>query len=261
MKPSGVREPSRNCWSCSFRSKGFFCQLSPLELGDFGKITSISRRPAGAVLFAQQQAANGFYVVCDGEVKLSLGSSAGKSLTLRIAAPGDVIGMSSVLNAAPYEATAESLQPCQVAFVSSAAFTQFLRKHPAVFQRAMHYVALHYKEACDHLAAVGLGAPVIERLANFLLEFSAQRGTLKEGAQFTMPLSHEEVAEQLGTTRESVTRALTELKRRRLIEKDRATFAIPDRAALACVRPRRRRIGPQLVKIQPATAQKRSRAS
>jgi CRP/FNR family transcriptional regulator, cyclic AMP receptor protein len=251
-------EISESCTACKFRREGFFCQIAPFELKDLDRIKSISVCPAGTMLFSQQQSPNGFFVICEGEVKLYFASSQGKTLTLRIAAPGDVIGLWAVLFNAPYEATAKTLRPCQVAFVSSGAFRQYLDKHPAVFQRALRYVGLHYKTACEQLAAVGLGASVIERMAKFLLDWSAARGELKSTVRFALPLSHEEIAEYIGATRESVTRALTELGKRGLIERHGATFVIPNRAALLCAQPRPRATGPQLVCLSSSAGQSRS---
>lgn len=225
-------ELSESCPTCKFRKNGFFCQLSPAELKDFDTIKSISAYPAGAVLFVEQQMPRGFFQVCEGEVKLSLSSREGKTVILRIARPGDVLGMWAVLSGAPYEATAESSRPCQVAFVSSSNFRQYLHRRPAVFEHVARHLGLHYKSACEQLCAIGLGASVLERMARFLLDWAAGTGASKNESRFTLSLSHEEIAEYIGVTRESVTRTLSEFRNRALIEKNGSTFVILNRAAL-----------------------------
>ena len=227
---------NENCPACRYRRSGFFCQLSPAELNDFDALKSILSYPAQAVLFLEQQKTEGIYVLCEGEVKLSFSSSEGKRLLLRIARPGEVLGLLSALSGRPYEATAETLRPCQVAFVPSNVFQKFLRRHPNVFQLIADQLGWHYRSACEQLCAVGLGASMLERVANFLLRWSARRGAPKDGMQFTLPLNHEEIGECVGATRESVTRALGEFRNRGLIDGCGATFHIPNRTALEAVR-------------------------
>ena len=223
---------SENCQSCKFRRNGFFCQISPGELKNFDAIKHVSAYPADAILFMEQQKSRGIYLLCEGQVKLSFTSSGGKTLVLRIAKPGDVLGLLSALSGNPYEVTAATLRPCQVAFVSSIDFQKFLRKHPAVFERVSSHMGWEYKAACEQLYAVGLGASVYERVAMFLLNWSSEGGAPGNGTRFTLPLSHEEIAEHIGTTRESVTRALGEFRSQGLIESDSSTFVIANRAAL-----------------------------
>jgi CRP/FNR family transcriptional regulator, cyclic AMP receptor protein len=225
-------EPSESCRSCKFRRNGFFCQLSPDELKDFDAIKHVSAYPADAILFMEQERSRGIYLLCQGQIKLSFTSRGGKTLVLRIAKSGEILGLLSTLSGNQYEVTAETLRPCQVAFVSRTDFQKFLRKHPAVFQRVASHLGWEYKVACERLHAVGLGASICERLAKFLLNWSAQGGAPGNGTRFTIPLSHEEIAAHIGTTRESVTRTLSEFRDRGLIETLGPIFMIADRAAL-----------------------------
>ena len=253
---------SESCPTCKFRKDGFFCQLSPGELNDFDAIKSVATYRAGAVLFVEQQMPQGFFQVCEGEVKLSLSSRDGKAVILRIARPGDVLGMWALLFGAPYEATAESLRPCQIAFVSSGNFRQYLRRHPGVLQLPARYLGLHSKSACEQLSAIGSGAPVPERMARFLLDRSSERGTSQNESSFTLSLTHEDIAEYIGATRESVTRALSKFRNRGLIAKKGSTFLIPSRAALAefsLHRTTPRATMSRLVCLTPAILQRHSR--
>jgi CRP/FNR family transcriptional regulator, cyclic AMP receptor protein len=226
--PDGMElSESRRSWK--FRRDGFFCQLSADEFKDLDAIKHVSACPADAFLFFEQQRSRGIYLVCEGQVKLSFTSSGGKTLVLRIAKPGEVLGLLSALSGNPYEVTAMTLRPSQVAFVASTDFQRFLRKHPAVFERVASHLGWEYKAACEQLFAVGLSASVYERVAKFLLNWSANG---RNGTRFTVPLSHEEIAEHIGTTRESVTRTLSEFRGRGLIESHGSTFTIADRVAL-----------------------------
>jgi len=247
-------ELSANCLACKCRGNGFFCQLSPAELKDFDAIKYVSVYRADAVLFVREQKPRGMYVLCKGQVKLSFSSSEGKTLILRIAGPGEVLGLVSTLTGDPYEVTAETVRPCQVAFVSTNDFQQFLRKHPAVFGRVASHLGSEYKTACEQLCAVGLGASLFERVAKFLLNWSVEGGAPGNGTPFTLPLTHEEIAEHTGATRESVTRTLSEFRSQGLIENHGSTFVIADRAALHEFRVRSERSqkpGPRLLRLTP----------
>jgi CRP/FNR family transcriptional regulator, cyclic AMP receptor protein len=245
---------SGSCRSCKFRKNGFFCQLSTDELKDFDAIKYVSAYPEDAILFMEQQRSRGIYLLCEGQVKLSFSSSGGKTLALGIAKPGDVLGLLSSLSGNPYEVTAETMRPCQTAFISSDDFRKFLRKHPAVFQRVASHLGWQYKAACEQLCTVGLGSLVFERVAKFLLNWSIEEGAPGNATRFTLPLTHEEIAEHTGITRESVTRALSEFRTRGLIESHGSTFVIADRIALQGFRIRPaapQRAGPRLLQLTP----------
>lgn len=264
MRTAYGLELSESCASCKFRREGFFCQMSPAELEDFDAIKHVSAYPAGAAIFEQEQKPTGLFHLCEGEVKLSVSSSDGKALILRIAAPGDVLGMWAAMSGAPYEATAECLRPCQVAFVSRTDFRQYLRRHPAVFERAACCLGSQYRSSCEKLAAVSLGGSVYERLAKFLLDRSAELGAPKNKAPFRLSLSHDAIAEFIGASRESVTRAFSEFRKSGLIERQRSTFTIPNREALAAFRPRPDQtrssgLRPQLLRSDSVAPQKQPR--
>lgn len=229
--PYGL-EVSESCQSCAFRRDGFFCKSTADELKSFDAIKQVLTYPGEATLFMEEQKSQGIYLLCEGRIKLSFTSSEGRTLVLRIARPGEVLGLLSTLTGNPYKLTATTQQPCQVAFVSSNDFMKFLRKHPGIFQSVARQLGRQYESACEQLRTVGLGASVFERMGKFLLNWSAERAAVKDGARFTVPLSHEEIAEYIGSTRESVTRAMGDFRSLGLIETNGTTFAIVDRAAL-----------------------------
>src|SRR5579872_6211369 len=113
--PYGL-ELNDGCKTCKQKSKGFFCELTPLSLKDFDAIKSTATYPKGALLFVEKQDARGVYVLCEGEVKLSISSSEGKTLIMRIARSGELLGLMAAVAGLPYEVTAETIHPCQVAF-------------------------------------------------------------------------------------------------------------------------------------------------
>src|SRR5580700_6351958 len=96
------------CKTCKRRGENFFCQLSSAALKDFDAIKSTSAYPKGALLFMERQDARGVFVLCEGEVKLSISSSEGKTLIMRVAKAGEILGLMAGMSGAPYEVTAET---------------------------------------------------------------------------------------------------------------------------------------------------------
>ncbi len=165
--------------------------------------------------------------MCGGEVKLSISSSGGKTLILRIAKPGEILGLMATLSGSPYEVTAETLHPCQVAFLRREDFLRFIAKHPEAYQGVVRQFSSLYSGACEQLRTVGLSTSAPEKLARLLLEWSSETKNGKPMTQIKMPLTHEEIAEFIGTTRETVTRTLSEFKNRNLVALQGSTFPSP----------------------------------
>jgi CRP/FNR family transcriptional regulator len=228
-------EPNENCQSCKSRASGFFCQLSGPALKDFNAVKSPAMYPAGAFLFLEKQDPRGVFVLCAGQVKLSISSSAGKTLILRIAKPGEILGLMAAMSNSPYEVTAETLHPCQVAFIRRDDFLHFVAKHPEVYQGAVEQLSSLYSGACEQLRTVGLSASAPEKLARVLLDWSTETTDTKQGTQIKLPLTHEEIAEFIGTTRETVTRTLSQFKSRRLVALEGSTLMISNRPALETI--------------------------
>jgi CRP/FNR family transcriptional regulator len=229
--PYGL-ELNDGCKTCKLKAAGFFCQLLPAAVKDFHSIKSTATYPKGALLFMERQDARGVFVLCEGEVKLSISSSEGKTLIMRVAKAGEILGLMAALSGSPYEVTAETIHPCQIAFVRREDFLRFIAKHPEASQGVVKQISSQYQGACEQLRTVGLAASAQEKLARLLLTWSAGMQQTKEGTQIKVPLTHEEIAEFIGTTRETVTRTLSDFKVRHLVAIHGSTLMIPNRAAL-----------------------------
>jgi CRP/FNR family transcriptional regulator len=228
-------ERNKNCHTGELRGSGFFSHLSPEALEEFDAIKYSTNYPARSVLFLENEEPRGVFVLCSGRIKLSVSSSCGKTLILRIAKPGDILGLTSSMSDCPYEATAETLQPSQIAYIRKDDFSRFIKKHPEVYQVVIKQLSSHYSNACEQLRTIGLSASAHEKLARLLLHWSSDGAETKEGAHIKLPLTHEQIAECVGSTRETVTRTLSEFKNRHLVTFKGATLFIPNRAALEAV--------------------------
>ena len=228
-------EPNENCQSCKLRANGFFCQLSPTATKDFNAVKSSATYPAGSLLFLQKQDPRGVFVLCAGQVKLSISSSGGKTLILSIAKPGEILGLMATMSGSPYEVTAETMHPCQVAFIRRDDFLRFVTKHPEAYQGVVNQLSTLYSGACEQLRTVGLSTSAPEKLARLLLDWSPEAKETKQGTPVKLPLTHEEIAEFIGTTRETVTRTLSEFKTRQFVVLQGSTLLISNRSALETI--------------------------
>lgn len=209
-----------------------FCQVTSAASKEFAVIESAVTYPKGAILFLEGQRAQGVFLLCRGEVKLSISSSEGKRLIVRVAHAGDFLGLMATLAGGLYEVTAETIYPCQAAFVRREEFLRYVRKYPEASHIVAQQISAQYQATCERLRTVGLSASVHQRLARLLLSWSTSRKETIGSAVIRLSLTHEEMAEFIGTTRETVTRALSEFRQRRLIALHGSRLVIPSRTAL-----------------------------
>jgi len=234
MKKLAILDIRHKCPDCDLRTQGFFCDLSDPVLQAFYslKITNVYRK--GATLFTEAEPSNGVYMLCQGRVKLSTYSKDGKALILRIAGPGELLGLGALLSASGHEATADVIESCQINFVARADFLRFLREHADGGVNALQQLSRIYNVAYTQVCSLGLSATVSDKLIKLILSWcgsgngngnwSVDRGPIR----LKLTFSHEEIAEMIGTSRETVTRALKELRGRDLITIKGADLVVPD---------------------------------
>lgn len=210
----------------------FFQKLSPVALKDLESFEHPTLMPAGRLLFAERQTPPGIFIVHSGEVKLSINSSDGRRLILRIARPGEILGLTSALSGCPCEMTAETLYPARIAAVTRPDFLGFLMRHPEVYQVVTEELSQQLNMACEQLRTVGLSSSAPEKLARLLLDMGEHGQQTERGTRFRFSLTHEEIGEFIGTSRETVTRTLSVFKHRHLVAFEGSTLTIPNRVAL-----------------------------
>jgi CRP/FNR family transcriptional regulator, cyclic AMP receptor protein len=130
-----------SCVTCDFRPDRVFCDMPPESLKAFDKIKSVALYRRNTVLFAEGRPVGGIYILCDGRARLSICSDTGRRLTLRVAGPGEALGLGAALSNTPYEITAELLDNSQVVFVRRKELMKFLREHREVCLQIVHLLS------------------------------------------------------------------------------------------------------------------------
>jgi CRP/FNR family transcriptional regulator, cyclic AMP receptor protein len=146
----------QSCFDCNLRADRLFCDLPAEALQAFDSIKSLNQYPRGTSLLREGHSARAIYVLCEGRAKVSVCSEHGKRLTLRIAGPGEVLGLSAVLSGSPYEVTAETLDNAKVAIVRRKDLLPFLRKHREACLQVVHLLSEDLHIAYDRVRSVGL---------------------------------------------------------------------------------------------------------
>jgi CRP/FNR family transcriptional regulator len=209
-----------------------FCGLPKQSVEDLDKIKYASAFPPGAVLFVEGQSPRGVYIICSGRVKLTTTSRDGKTLILRIAEAGEVLGLHGTVSEKPHDLTAETLQPCQLDFVKRDDFLKFLQSHPDACLHAAQHLSQDCQSAYEMIRSLGLSHSVSEKLARLLLEWASGGEETKEGIRIKIALTHEEIAQLIGTSRETVTRVLGEFREKQFAQLRGSTLLIRNKAAL-----------------------------
>jgi CRP/FNR family transcriptional regulator, cyclic AMP receptor protein len=220
------------CLTCHLRPDNFFCALSQESLQAFRQIKHTAVFPEGAVIFVEGQTPRGIFVLCQGQAKLSTTSRDGKTLILRIAKPGEVLGLHAIITGRPYELTVETMQPCQLTFVSREDFVRFLKEHGDACLQAAQHISRDCQHAYDVVRSIALSDSISRRVAEFLLS-SATDGQVTNGVvRAKLALTHVDIAQLMGASRETITRILSDLRKKDIVELKGSTLIIHNKPAL-----------------------------
>jgi CRP/FNR family cyclic AMP-dependent transcriptional regulator len=234
MNPS-ERQANPTCQSCKVKQNGFFCHLTAEAAKEFESIKVSSFYPEGSILFLEKERARGIFLVCSGKVKLSVDSKGGKTLILQIVKAGEVMGVTASISGAAYEGTAETLHPTQVVFIPREDFLRFIHRFPEAYDAVILQLNLQYGRACEQLRTIGLSTNAHEKLARLFLHWLSDEKQTRATDHIKVLLTHEQIAACLGSTRETVTRTLSDFKNKHLVTLRGTSVMIADRAALAAI--------------------------
>ncbi len=195
------------------------------RFGETGKCLALPKR---AMIFEQSQCSNQVFLIRQGWVKLFSTSREGRRMIIRIAGPGDILGLNAALNDLPYEVTAQTLEPAQLVGVPRPELLWLLETFPEVARKAAQVLANQYRELFLDTRRLALCNSASGRLARLLLDWAATaaRGNLPR--RFTLVFTHEELAHMAGTSRETVTRLLNQFERNHIVQRQGASLVILD---------------------------------
>jgi CRP/FNR family transcriptional regulator len=188
--------------------------------------------PTGAVLFAEGQAPRGVFIVRRGRVKLSICGSDGRTLILRIVDAGDPMGVAAAVSGRQYEATAETQEPSEISFLRQSDLLRLMRQHGDLALWVTQHISQDYACTCREIRDLILSDSASEKLARLMVGWLDQNASATNPSQLKLALTHEEIGQMIGTSRETVSRLFAGFKKQRLIQQNGCTLVIPNRVAL-----------------------------
>ena len=209
MNAAEVLEERRTCLECPSRCG--FCNLPSNVLAELGMLKHQIRRAGGTVLYSQGEQSAGLYILCQGRVKLSRISSQGKTAILQICGPGDLLGASEVLANCPYATTARAQEDSVLAYVPREKFLRMMARHAIVGLRTSEHLGAECLRAFRDLSLLRIPSSALQKLSRLLLRWSSPKED-KGVQEIPMIYTHSELAQLIGTSRETVTRLLNKLE-------------------------------------------------
>ena len=222
-----------SCLTCTWRGERFFCNLTPKSLKALDAIAYMNVYPPGAVLVSEGQQSRGVFLLCRGSAKLSISSGDGKTLITRIAEQGEVLGLTSALSGNPYKTTAETLEPSQVNFIRRDDFLRFVDQHHDACANVSKLLTHECELDADAIRTLGLSHSAAEKLAHLMLSWCDEHGKpVENGTRVQLLMTHEDISQLIGTSRETVTRLLKEFRGKGILSIHGSNLTIHNRAAL-----------------------------
>ena len=177
----------------------------------------VRSHPEGSLLFSAGQEARGLYVILEGRVRIFRTSSEGREQVIQVEVPGRPVAELPLIDGGPYPASAMTSEPSRLAFLPRADFEYLYRTHPDIAQaiiRGLGRRLRHLVQVTQTLAFRDVAA----RLAMLLAGYAERAGFKRGPAELALERTQEEIAMEIGTARESVSRAFKQLKTKGLAE-------------------------------------------
>lgn len=221
-----------NCEECRSHKGSSFCNLPKPALKELDRIKHVRAVAQGDRLFNEGRPVEELMIVCEGGALLTFASN-GRTLAIGVSEPNEVLGLSSVISGRPHEGSAEAIENTRVAVINRSDFLNFLERFPAAALNASAELSRKVNRAYDKIRLIGAGFSVRQRLAAWLLRL--QNNSRNRNDLVRVTLTHERIAQLLGVSRESVTRALSGLRKQGIIDVHGIQLRVCDRKGLESI--------------------------
>lgn len=180
----------------------------------------------GKVLFGEGEPARGVYILRTGRAAVSISSSKGRVVILRMAQAGDVLGLNAVMQNSSYETTVTILEACRADFIPRSELMELMGTSSAGMQAILNMLSHELTDLTERTRSLLLPQTTSARLAQLLLTWA------RKSARIERVFTHEEIAQMICSSRETVTRLLASMSRRKIIRTTPDSVVVLDRAAL-----------------------------
>jgi len=190
---------------------------------------------AGELLFSEGEPCNGLHIISRGKVRIFKTSVNGREQVLAVNVPGESVAELPVFDGGPYPASAVAVEDAEIAFVSRRDFHAFCLEHPEVALKVLSVVGARLRRLVGIIEELSF-TTIRQRLIAALLKLAQSEGTkTPRGVEFQLPASHQELANQLGTVRELISRNLMRLQAEGLLDVDARQIVVKDMKGLSAL--------------------------
>lgn len=210
-----------------------FHDLSPALLDEIKGLSQTLEVPRGEIVFSPEDEAESIYLIREGKIKLSKVADDGKEITLAVLQEGDLFGEVSAFDSGIHGHFAEALEDATLAAISRPDFANLVRRNPEFALIVIHALADRTRRAELQIEDLVFRS-VPARVASVLVRLAQEHGRVgPRGVTIDLRLTHQEIANMVGATRETVTNVLNDLRAEGMIEVEHKRVRILDQEALA----------------------------
>ena len=209
-----------------------FSGLSEGELAFLAQRTVVRRFSAGESVFAEGEPCTGLYVIESGHVRIFKSSAGGREHVLSIEGPGSSVAELPVFDGGNYPASVTAIDDATLLFVSKRDFQSLCLTHPQVSLKVLRVVGQRLRRLVGIIEELSF-TTVRHRLAAFLVRLAkTSRERAADGIHITLPVNNQELASQIGTVRELVSRNLSRFQAEGMLKIDGRNVIVTDLEAL-----------------------------
>lgn len=199
------------------RTVPLFSELGDQEVGSLSRLATRRRYPKDTVVFFENEEGDFFFTIVQGRIKVTILGDDGREIILSVLGPGDFFGEMALLDNEPRSATAIAMEDSELLSLHRTDFQTVIGDNPAISHALIKVLTSRLRRANHQIQTLAL-LDVYGRVARVILDMAKEEGRrLKDGRIAFRRATHQEIANRIGTTRETVTRMLKDLERQALI--------------------------------------------
>lgn len=211
-----------------------FSNLSPEECRLLGAHAVRRRFAQGELLFQEGDVCKGLHIIASGKLRIFKSSASGREQVLALEGPGGSVAELPVFDGGTYPASVSAVEDAEILFISRDDFRRFCLEHPEVSLKLLAVVGARLRRLVGIIEELSF-ATIRQRLVSALVRL-AQTGTRTDrGVEFQLPGTHQDLAHELGTVRELISRNLMRLQAEGLIQVEARSITVLDPAGLAAI--------------------------
>jgi CRP/FNR family transcriptional regulator len=209
--------------------------LTPAEIQLLAARTVRRLFHSGELLFSEGELCHGLHIIAQGKIRIFKTSLGGREQVLAVNHPGESVAELPVFDGGPYPASAMAIEDAEIAFISRRDFQAYCMEHPAVALKVLAVVGSRLRRLVDIIEELSF-TTIRQRLISTLLRLAESEGKqTARGIEFQLPASHQELANQLGTVRELISRNLMRLQAEGLLDVDAREIVVKDMKGLSAL--------------------------